>query len=200
MLLSQAIDTPVNLQLPRYGSVNGNSITISDFTLCRSTYNFILSAGLPVYYLTDYANNSICSDVNNRAWYIYNNILYHSVTDLGNLDGFNLTYLKDSNNNQTITNVTTDNSGNIYLISDNGTDSYLYKLDNNRKPIYFQSLSSSFGTETTKYLDILYVNNNGVIEPRPYVIYDPYQPSSLSARSFKEVNVFDSLCQTVRFS
>jgi hypothetical protein len=192
IMTSQSIGTPVNLQLPRWGSANGNNFTISDFTLFKSTYNFTLSASLPVYYLTDYANNSLCSDINNRAWYVFNNILYHSVTDLGNLDGFNLTYLKDSKNNQTITNVSTDNTGNIYLISDNGTDSYLYKLDNNRKPIYFKSLSSSFGTDTTKYLDILYVNNQGVIEPRPYVIYDPYQPSSLSARSFKEVNIFDA--------
>jgi hypothetical protein len=192
IMLSQPMDNPVNLQLPRWGTVNGNNITYSDFTLFISTYNFTLSAGLPVYYLTDYANNSICSDINNRAWYVYNNILYHSVTDLGNLDGFNLTYLKDSSNSQTITNVTSDNEGNAYLISDNGKDSYLYKLDNNRKPIYFKALSSSFGTDTTKYLDILYVNNNGVIEPRPYVIYDPYQPSSLSARSFKEVNIFDA--------
>lgn len=192
IMISQPIDPLENLQLSRWGTANGNDFTISDFTLFKNTYNFILSAGNPVYYLTDYTNNSICVDVNDRAWYVFSNILYHSVTDIGNLDGFNLTYLRDATNTQTITNVTTDNNGNIYLISDDGTESYLYKLDNNRKPIYFKSLSSSFGTETTKYLDVIYVNNEGVIEPRPYVIYDPYQPSSLSARSFKEVNIFDS--------
>lgn len=191
IMLSEAVASPSNLQLSRWGTINGNNFAIKDLTLFKNTYNFTLSAGVPVYYMTDYANNSLCIDINNRAWYIFNNILYHSVTDLGNLDGFNLTYLKDSSNNQTITNVTTDNLGNIYLISDNGTNSYLYKLDNNRLPIYFKSLSSSFGTDTTKYLDIIYVNNQGVIEPRPYVIYDPYQPSSLSARSYKEVNIFD---------
>jgi hypothetical protein len=191
IMLSQPIDPPVNLQLPRWGTANGNDFTISNFTLFKNTYNFSLSAGAPIYYLTDYSNNSICTDINNRAWYVFNNILYHSVTDLGGLSGFNLTYLKDYDNNQTITNVTTDNEGNIYLISDNGTTSYLYKLDNNRKPVYFKSLSSSFGTETTKYLDIIYVSKRGLIEPRPYIIYDPYQPSSLSARSFKEVNIFD---------
>lgn len=191
MMLSQPVSNPVNLNLPRWGIANGNDFRITDFTLFKSTYNFTLSAGLPVYYLTDYANNSLCTDVNDKAWYIFNNILYHSLTDVGNLSGFNLTYLKDSNNNQCITNVTTDYDGNIYLISDNGTDSYLYKLDNNRKPLFFKSLSSNFTTPTTKYLDLLYVNNQGTIEPRPYVIYDPYQPSSLSARSLKEVNVFD---------
>lgn len=192
LMFSQPIDPPVNLQLPRWGTANGNNFTISNFTLFKNTYNFSLSAGTPIYYITDYSNNSICTDINNRAWYVFNDILYHSVTDLGGLSGFNLTYLKDSDNNQTITNVTTDNEGNIYLISDNGITSYLYKLDNNRKPIYFKSLSSSFGTDTTKYLDIIYVSNRGLIEPRPYVIYDPYQPSSLSARSFKEVNIFDA--------
>lgn len=192
IMLSELINTPVNLQLPRWGIANGNNFTISDLTLFRYTYNFSLSAGEPVYYLTDYSNNSICTDINNRSWYVFNNILYHSVTNLGGLSGFNLTYLKDDSNNQTITNVTTDNVGNVYLISDNGTESYLYKLDNNRKPIYFKSLSSSYGTDTSKYLDLIYVKNNGIIESRPYVIYDPYQPSSLSARSYKEVNVFDS--------
>lgn len=192
IMTSEPVSNPVNLQLSRWGTINGNNFTIADLTLFKNTYNFSLSAGEPVYYFTDYANNSLCTDINNRAWYVFNDILYHSVTDLGNLDGFNLTYLKDSSNNQTITNVSTDNLGNIYVISDNGTKSYLYKLDNNRKPIYFKSLSSSFGTNTTKYLDIFYVNNQGTIEPRPYVIYDPYQPSSLSARSYKEVNIFDS--------
>lgn len=192
ILTSQSVGTLANLQLPRWGVANGNNFTITNFTLFKNTYNFSLSAGLPVYYLTDYSNNSLCTDINDRAWYLFNNILYHSVTDMGNLSGFNLTYLKDSNNNQSITNVATDNLGFIYLISDDGNNSYLYKLDNNRKPVYFTSLSSSFTVPTTKYLDIIYVNNNGVIEPRPYVLYDPYQPSSLSARSFKEVNVFDA--------
>lgn len=191
IMISQAVDTLTNLELPRWGVANGNNFSISNLVSFKNTYNFTLSAGYPVYYLTDYANNNICIDVYDRAWYIFNNILYHSVTDLGNLSGFNLTYALDSANNQTITNVTTDNDGNVYLISDNGTDSYLYKLDNNRKPLYFKSLSTSFGTDTTKYLDLIYINNQGNIEARPYIIYDPYQPSSLSARSYKEVNVFD---------
>jgi hypothetical protein len=192
ILTSQSVSNVTNLNLPRWGNVNGNTITLSDFTLFNSTYNFAISAGEPVYYLTDYKNNSICVDINQRPWYVYKNVLYHSVNNLGDLKGFNLTYLKDSNNKQTITNVTTDNVGNIYLISDNGTKSFLYKLNNNREPVFFKELSSNFGTNTTKYLDVLYVNENGVIEGRPYVIYDPYQPSSLSAVSLKEVNIFNN--------
>jgi len=191
ILFSEPVLTPVSLNLDKWGTVNGNLISIGMFSNFTKTYNFSLSAGEAVFYLTDYSNNTLVTDIFNRGWYIFDNILFHTVDDLGNLQGFNLTYLTNTANQQTITNVATDKNGDIYLISDSEQESYLYKLNNNRQPLFFTKLSSSFTESTKKYLDIFYANNNGVIEPRPYVIYDPYQISSLSAVSLKEVNVFD---------
>lgn len=191
VLYSEPIATPVSLDLNRWGYENGNGIELIMFYNFTKTYNFSLSSGEIVYYLTDYSNNSLVTDIFNRGWYIFDNILFHSVNDLGNLQGFNLTYLKDSQSQQTINNVATDKDGFIYVVSNTADGSYLYKLNNNRQPLFFTKLSSTYVNSPSKYLDVYYENNNGVIEPRPYIIYDPYEVSSLSSVSLKEVNVFD---------
>ena len=190
--------TKLNLPL----TTNGNGYPLIDrdyFTNFKYTYNFSVSGGNIQYYITDYSNNSITQDIFDKPWYVFDNTIYHTVTNFGSLSGFNIVYDKAENEEgsiclNTITNITTDNLGNIYYISrnlTNNTGHTLVKLNNKRVPLFKTSLTSNVGLSAIEYLDIKYKTVNGEIKPYPVVVFDDYSVSTLSAGSFKGIIQFN---------
>jgi len=184
-------------------NVNGISVTIDKgyFQNYNYTYNFCVSGYTPVYFITDYSPNSLILDVYKKPWYVFNKILFHSVTNIGSLSGFNMVYdrKEDTDGNLTLNSIdgiTTDNNGNIYYITRNPNtyqENFLVKLDNKRvpqfkKPITFNSDSLS----ASHYIDIKYELINGVVEPKVVVVTDDYIPSPLSAGYLKTAQIFNN--------
>lgn len=170
-----------------------------NFDKFRYTYNFVVSSYEPQFFVTDFTTNSITNDVYNRPWYIFNGQIFHSVTNIGYLSGFNMVYDKRVDGNGSIsldgiTNVNTDNEGNIYYISqnpDNFSNKTLVKLDNRRVPLFKIPLSANTDSLSAyHFLDIDYKLNNGVIEPVVNVITDAYEVSYLSAGDRKTVSTY----------
>ena len=181
-------------------NVNGvPSIDRADFYSYRYTYNFVVSSYSPQFFLTDYTNNAIINDVYNRPWYIFNGQIFHSVTNIGSLSGFNMVYERRSDENgllslNGIVSLNSDNEGNIYYISQNPnnlSNKTLVKLDNNRVPLFKIPLSSNTDSlSANDFIDINYTLNNGKIEPQIKIISDAYEISYLSAGDRKNVATY----------